>query len=538
MDGEIQDIITGKNRQDRTARLVFNRENLKNLRKAINDLFDIFHDVLERDFEFGAFFKVEDIMKRLEDVDSEHWRSIRMTYLDEERHGYCNGNFSDDELKCPAKIMLDMLQCLKFLRDGVYDKIDQKHYEILEIERKTSEFRHQTDCIQGQLMEEKLRMAQKVIDAAKQEGKLRYLEKALQEKTDRLQELQRTSAANLWDKEKERILKDSNKRIAELEQELASVRNSQNNMNKRMTKIDDQYKALKLRQEKTTGSLGSDSDGDEVNSLKREGYIKEKDIAHLEGELYNQQKLFVGVLGGLRTDINKLSEQFYDHETHSRDPAFVKLSRTMDKLYDATSQATLDSAKMMLPPHYTYYDTDLKLRRIRRLSKVPSVPQIVTQVPPKPCFIREYTPPSQLNGSLAKRRNEMMMPPVSENPVIVDPSTDKLNGTVYLRHFAHMSQKFLLDHWAKFKEFDNNGDRMLDMQEVTKILTSLGCSFTSFQVEEAMKEVDVDNSNTLDFYEYMLVVEKVVRRSGKANLFTKGLSKQNNTEVSKACVIQ
>ncbi|XP_033760465.1 uncharacterized protein LOC117342420 [Pecten maximus] len=538
MGDGIQEIVTGKDRQDRTARLVFNRENLKELRKAINDLFDIFHDITEKDFEFGAFFKVEDIMKRLEDVESEHWRSIRLTYLDEERHGYCNGNFSDDELKCPAKIMLDILKCLKFLQDGVYDKIDQKHFEILEIERKTAEFRNQTDCIQGQLMEEKLRMAQKVIDAAKQEGKLQYLEKALQEKTDRLQELQRTSSANLWGKEKERILKDSNKRIAELEQELASVRNSQNNMNRRMSKIDEQYKSLKLRQEKTSGSLGSDSDGDEVNSLKREGYIKEKDIAHLEGELYNQQKLFVGVLGGLRTDINKLSERFYDAETHTRDPAFVKLSRTMDKLYDATSQAKLDSAKMMLPPHYTYFDTDLKLRRIRRLSKVPSVPQIVTQVPPKPCFIREYTPPSQLNGSLAKRRNEMLMPPVSENPVIVDPNTDKLNGTVYLRHFAHMSQKFLLDHWGRFKEFDNNGDRMLDVQEVTKILTSLGCSFTPGQIEEAMKEVDVDNSNTLDFYEYMLVVEKVVRRSGKANLFTKGLSKQNNVEVSKACVIQ
>jgi hypothetical protein len=34
--------------------LVFKQTNLKKIREATNNLFDIFHDVLEKDFEYGA----------------------------------------------------------------------------------------------------------------------------------------------------------------------------------------------------------------------------------------------------------------------------------------------------------------------------------------------------------------------------------------------------------------------------------------------------------------------------------------------------
>lgn len=37
----------------------------------------------------------------------------------------------------------------------------------------------------------------------------------------------------------------------------------------------------------------------------------------------------------------------------------------------------------------------------------------------------------------------------------------------------------ILDHWAKFKEFDCNGDQMLDVEEVS--LFSLRVLFTSYK---------------------------------------------------------
>jgi glutathionylspermidine synthase len=48
--------------------LVFKQTNLKKIREATNNLFDIFHDVLEKDFEYGAYFSTKDIHNRLEQV--------------------------------------------------------------------------------------------------------------------------------------------------------------------------------------------------------------------------------------------------------------------------------------------------------------------------------------------------------------------------------------------------------------------------------------------------------------------------------------
>lgn len=48
--------------------LVFKQKNLKKIRDATNNLFDIFHDVLEKDFEYGAYFSTKDIHNRLEQV--------------------------------------------------------------------------------------------------------------------------------------------------------------------------------------------------------------------------------------------------------------------------------------------------------------------------------------------------------------------------------------------------------------------------------------------------------------------------------------
>lgn len=40
-----------------------------------------------------------------------------------------------------------------------------------------------------------------------------------------------------------------------------------------------------------------------------------------------------------------------------------------------------------------------------------------------------------------------------------------------------------------------------------------------FHVQEAMKEADVNRSRSLDFYEYVLVADKLVSRSGTLQTF-------------------
>lgn len=49
---------------------------------------------------------------------------------------------------------------------------------------------------------------------------------------------------------------------------------------------------------------------------------------------------------------------------------------------------------------------------------------------------------------------------------------------------------------------------------LTLFLESLTKILTSWYIQEAMDEVDIDKSHTLDFYEYLLVVDKITKKSG------------------------
>lgn len=95
------------------------------------------------------------------------------------------------------------------------------------------------------------------------------------------------------------------------------------------------------------------------------------------------------------------------------------------------------------------------------------------------------------------------------------------------------------DHWIKFKEFDSDGNECLDFGEVVKALTSMGLKFTARQAEEAMREADVNRSQTLDFYEYLLVADKLFsKKGGQSELFHTQVDKDNRKVMAKTCVVQ
>lgn len=519
---------TGKERLDRINRLVFDRTNLKKLRDAICNLFDIFHEILEKDFEYGCYFICDDIISRLHEVNQHRWDEIREHFIEDSYHSYDTGNFMGDEMRDPGKLILDLIQQIVKCKEGLFQKLEQKHEEVVEAEKKAESYRVKSVEAYEKLMAERQEIQDKLLEAARTKTKSLVLEKLCEEKTEKLQELQRVRTVSMWEKEREKVVKDYQQKIDDLEDELAFLKHNTKAITRRMSNIDDQNKMFKLKQERSK-SFQAESTPD-LESLKRDIYVRDRDISHLEGELYEQQKLFMGVIAGLRTDISKLSQRFYDAETSERDPEFVKLMNNSNKIYTALSEGTLQQTKQLMPPHYTFHDKDVKIKRIRRLSKANTLPKLsLSGLPSDPL-------PNISNNGNSSGTEQKPLSTLVENPVIVDPKTNKMNGIVYLRHFAHMSQKFILDHWEKFKNFDCNGDQMLDVEETSSLLQGLGLQFSIHQIEEAMDEVDIDKSHTLDFYEYLLVVDKITKKSGKAALFKQGISK--SIEGTKVCVIQ
>lgn len=43
----------------------------------------------------------------------------------------------------------------------------------------------------------------------------------------------------------------------------------------------------------------------------------------------------------------------------------------------------------------------------------------------------------------------------------------------------------------------------------------IGFKFNVHQLQEAMEEVDRDENHTLDFFEYMLIIDNIYRRNGE-----------------------
>jgi calmodulin len=59
-----------------------------------------------------------------------------------------------------------------------------------------------------------------------------------------------------------------------------------------------------------------------------------------------------------------------------------------------------------------------------------------------------------------------------------------------------------------FKMFDNNGDGTIGIDEIRRALKKFGQDFTRKEVEEMIKELDVDGSGSLTFDEFVTLMTK------------------------------
>ncbi|CAG5116378.1 unnamed protein product, partial [Candidula unifasciata] len=125
-----------------------------------------------------------------------------------------------------------------------------------------------------------------------------------------------------------------------------------------------------------------------------------------------------------------------------------------------------------------------------------------------------------------------------ENPKLIDPISRTINSTRCMQYFPHMSQDTVKELWAKFQEFDVDRNECLDFAEVIKALMSMGLQFTAQQAEEAMLEADINKSRTLDFYEYLVVSDKLFSKKGHSELFHTGAALENRRVMAKTCVLQ
>ncbi|XP_046566304.1 uncharacterized protein LOC124274975 [Haliotis rubra] len=533
-------------RQDKINRLVFSNNNLEEVRGAIDSVLDIFVKILTQPFQHGNYFGYKEVLDKLLKVDKNVWRDIRSKYLLDQYHDYNGGEFTASENTDPAKLLLDILSMLSKAEQSICTKLEdyEDTFRKMKDEKRTLE--SQLSVSEGKYMDEVQSHSIEHIELKTTLGKLAYMENLISEKNDKIAELQRYNTIELWEREKKKVLQESNAKLLEAYEELEELKRVNSSQTKKLQALEEQNRMMKLKQELKTPSGVAASQA--LDDVKRKNYMLEKDVMFLEEQLNNLQKTYIGVLGGIRTDLHIVGEKYRDPETNElSDEDISRMDARITFIYSKVRNAELEKCKDELLPHYLYVPQEVKLKKIRRISLHAAIPREVEAQPEQP-----------LNTGRGRRRGffssadskidetptpKATLPPLKcqqtmDNPTMLDPTGKFVDWAACKKHFPHMTREFLDEQWERFQEYDDNGDRSLDFSEVVGALKALGMQFTASQAQEAMWEVDVNKSETLDFYEYLLVADKIARQSGKSSLFKSTVVKTHSNVVAKTCVLQ
>ncbi|WAR28262.1 hypothetical protein MAR_013966, partial [Mya arenaria] len=430
--------------------------------------------------------------------------SVRSKYLLAGETGYHQGNFTDTEAGSVVKVTEERVR--------TYDALVESQRTLF---------------------------TERQAETATMVDRNRQLLSQISEKNEQIRQLEKSNNVLLWEQEKKRVLASAQARIEELEHE----------------DTDSSFKAMRLKNQMLTEKGGGEETAELTSKLSQQNFMQDKDIMYLEKQLYDLQTATVGVIGGIKSDfsvysliklftspLRSLSGKFVDKDAGEVDAKFRILAARMDRVYRAVAENNMEKAKDALPPHYKYIEDDnFKVKKIRRLSMIARAPSqktlsnILDDKKPILSPIPQGAPSDPEPGTSNTRAQGAVG---SCNPVLIDPKTRRLHSINPLKYFPFMSPAFIQEQYDKFREYDKNGDGSLDLSEMIDCVKKLGFDFNQHQLLEGMEEVDKDGNHTLDFFEYMLVIDGIYRKNGKAELFREGHAQVRKKNMSKTCSIQ
>ena len=73
---------------------------------------------------------------------------------------------------------------------------------------------------------------------------------------------------------------------------------------------------------------------------------------------------------------------------------------------------------------------------------------------------------------------------------------------------SNLSEQQIRDYKEAFSIFDKDGDGTITIHELSTVLQSLGQNPTEEELEEIIREVDIDGNGEVDFNEFVLLMSK------------------------------
>ncbi|KAK2161791.1 hypothetical protein NP493_1561g00003 [Ridgeia piscesae] len=376
-----------------------------------------------------------------------------------------------------------------------------------------------------------------------------HLQQLNRDKLDEIGQLKKDSTVQLWDKEKKKLLEKTAEKEEELKALIEKLQKEKVNLMEKIKDLSNQNKMEKLKNELHMRPSADDMSG-EVEKYKRHIFILEQDLRRMDTEMNNQQKYVIGMFGGISEDVNKLVDKIPENtclditETTHVIRTLRQLAIRAMKILKGAREGKLGMLRADLPDHYlsTAEVVGSPLKKLSTAYGARSVSPHSSKTPRQENGAGAIT--SEFGGKMSDRlstlreSDKLLQDTVQEHPELVNPVTGYVNMIRVMKYFPHMTQSYVKEQWEMFHQYDTNKDGTLDLPEMMLAMTStLGQKFTATQVKEAMTEVDVDRSNSIDFFEYLSVADMLKNKKGRSELFRSSLIQQQGRHVSKTCAV-
>ena len=363
----------------------------------------------------------------------------------------------------------------------------------------------------------------------------------------------------LWKREKQKLIGNIYSRERDIEKQLQSTSTEADDTKNRLEqRIEDLQNKLRKEQVRTsTRATVTSQDG---TLLRRNLFLKERLYVVAESEIRRQQQYYFGLLKGLQRDneitrpaIKMAMAGAEDENQNSigmleKGPVQIFTER-LNRIVNSVAEGTVSQVRTFLPSHYLGIDLPKNTPIKRFPEKSTSTADFVVKISPEEEANLERT---DLGRYLVKWRlgdeedqptlGKLLRDIQKEHPKFVD-EEGRLLIKDASKYFPNMAEEKINHYFNIFSMWDDNGDLSLDTTEILHNLPGLlGHLSTTEEVADAVREIDIDESGTIDFYEFLLLIKLLQDGGGKASFFQKNdflkVSTQLTDTNSKICTIQ
>jgi len=403
-------------------------------------------------------------------------------------------------------------------------------------------------------------------------GTNQKLQEQLDEKSKNILNLNHDKNVIAWQKEKQLWADGQGSREYELEKKLKQQEDefvvSRHKMTVRIQELQDQIRKMKTEMSITSSrspkvkqrSFKMDSDmnfistEEELENMRKQLFHSERLLILEKSEVNKQRMYYLGLIKGVRKEWtmmmtrNDIFEKDYDLEQKN-------FAQRTQKIIDAVETGKVMQCRKELPMYYHGVDVRLpddviqkcKSKYTARLENNAEAVLGLKDVKVNPATVawREGD-----EGTAPNLYDEMKE--LRSHPKLHD-ADGKLKIEIATEHFRNFGKERVIVLHEVFKSMDTNDNSVLDTNELMEALAkpnSINRKCSREEVHEALVEIDSDESGSVDFFEFLLLLTRLERGELKSKLFDTKAFKEIPNEVkdlkdkkgsekdSKTCLIQ